>query len=248
MILWQTQSKASLTTDQKNSQKINRAVANDLNHPELKHWWIYLGYLHMGWLLSLFFPLILIYVHIDGCFIKETNILCRNIDTLDTLRWFPFVGLYRHSGQRQKCLFTPMSQSQLPDRLIKGHNYFPWDLSICPSLTAGGGNCFPTLGKCRRFWLLPPIQRDPWDVSHYQLPAPTTRTHREQGVLPRIWPRYRVSPSARISHNRLELNVHVAFFKTVKENLVKYCGPKYWGFFSPISEMGKAFHLLQDRE
>lgn len=78
-----------------------------------------------------------------------------------------------------------MSQSQLPDRLIKGHNYFPWDLPICPSLTAEGGNCFPTLGKCRRFWLLPPIQRGPWDVSYYQLPAPTTRTQRAEH-----WPEF----------------------------------------------------------
>lgn len=124
-----------------------------------------------------------------------------------------------------------MSQSELPDRLIKGYNYFPWDFSICPSFTAGGGNCFPTLGNCRRFWLLPPIQRDPWDVSYYQLPAPTTRAHREQRGLSRIWPRYGVSPSARISHNRLELNADVAFFKTVKKKLVNYCELKYWGFF-----------------
>lgn len=137
---------------------------------------------HMGWLLSLFFSLLLIYVHEYGCcFIKEI-FLSAGMQTLDTLRWFPFVGLYTHLGQRQKCLFTPMSQSRLPDRLIKGHNYFPWDLSICPSLTAEGGNCFPTLGKCRRFWLLPPIQRDPRDVSYFQLPAPTTRTRRAESA------------------------------------------------------------------
>lgn len=32
----------------KKSQKMNRAVANNLNHPELKQWWIYLGSLPHG--------------------------------------------------------------------------------------------------------------------------------------------------------------------------------------------------------
>lgn len=50
----------------------------------------------------------------------------------------------------------------------------------------------------------------------------------EQRVLTRIWPRYRVSASAR---NRLELNVDMTFFKAVKKKLVKYFRPKYWDFF-----------------
>ena len=77
---------------------------------------------------------------------------------------------------------------------------------------------------------------------------PATRTGTEHRVSSRIWPRYGVSPSARICHNRLGLNADVAFSKTVKKKLVKSCGPRFLGFFLPISEMGKAFHLLKDRE
>lgn len=50
-----------------------------------------------------------------------------------------------------------------------------------------------------------------------------------------------VSASARISLNRLELNVDVAFFKTVKKKLVKYLGLSIAGFFSPSLRWEKPF-------
>lgn len=214
---------------------MNRAVANDLNHPELKLWWMYLGCLPHGLVTVLI--LFLIYVHIYGwCLIKEINFTCRNIDT--RLRWFPFVGLYRHLGQRQKCFFTPMNQSWLPDRLIKGHNYFPWDLSICPSLTAGGGNCFPTLGKCRRFWLLPPILRDPWAVSYYQLPAPTPRTHRKHRADQNL---AQVQSQSFSQDQSQQTECRCGLPQTVKKKLVKYFRPKYLGYFSPSVRWEKPF-------
>lgn len=97
--------------------------------------------------------------------------------------------------------------------------------------------------------MLPPIQRDPWDVSHFQLPVPVRGTCSEYKVPSRVWLRYRVSPSVRNYHISLGLSADVVFSKAVKKKLVKYCGPGYsyfvglfvLGFYFPASEMGRPF-------
>jgi len=149
-------------------------VGININQPEPGLWWIYLGYLPHG-LAFVLILLLTIYLHVSvRYFVERINIVYSDIDARRTKLMISFCWIYT---DKDKNVYSHQwaNLGFLIDS-SKGNNYFPWDLSICSVLTAGGGNCFPILGKFRRSWLLPPIQRDLWDVSYYQLPALTKRT------------------------------------------------------------------------
>lgn len=221
----------------KKSQKINRAVANYLNHPELKHQWIYLGYLPHGLAIVLILFLIT-YLCTHICMMLHKRNQPHIQEYRHKTQRFSFVALYRHLGQRQKVYSHQWASLSFLIDSSKGIITFPETFQSAPALQLEEEIAFPPWENVEGFdcFLLFRGILGMYHITSFQHPPQGLTESRE------CWPEFGPGTESALQPGSVstELNVDVAFFKTVKKKLVKYCGP-VWGFFSPSLRWEKPF-------